>query len=68
MIVRDAIPAFLSIVAVAVVVYIATWSGWFLTDGWDRNWAEQLPIVDSRAAARPLALLRKHGTFTQSGR
>ena len=41
MIVRDAIPAFLSIVAVAVVVYIATWSGWFLTDGgWDRNWAD----------------------------
>ena len=48
MIVRDAIPAFLSIVAVAVVVYIATWSGWFLTDGgWDRNWADSSPIVDS---------------------
>lgn len=37
---RDALPAFVSLVAVAIVVYLATWGGWFLTDGgWDRDWA-----------------------------
>lgn len=40
MLVRDAIPAFLSIVGIALVAYLATWTGWFITDGgWDRNWA-----------------------------
>lgn len=37
---RDALPAFASIVGSALVVYIATWSGWLLSSGgWDRNWA-----------------------------
>ena len=40
MLVRDAIPAFLSIVGVAIVAYLATWTGWFLSaDGWNRTWA-----------------------------
>lgn len=40
-IVRDAIPAFISIVVIAAVVYVATWAGWFMTDGgWYRNWAD----------------------------
>jgi dolichyl-phosphate-mannose-protein mannosyltransferase len=38
--VRDAGPAFLSLVGVAVVVYLASWTGWFLGEGgWDRAWA-----------------------------
>jgi dolichyl-phosphate-mannose--protein O-mannosyl transferase len=37
---RDALPAFASLVIVGVLVYLATWGGWFLTDdGWDRQWA-----------------------------
>ncbi|MGH3322376.1 MAG: dolichyl-phosphate-mannose--protein mannosyltransferase [Streptosporangiaceae bacterium] len=37
---RDAAPAFVSIVIVAMAVYVATWSGWFLSgEGWDRHWA-----------------------------
>jgi dolichyl-phosphate-mannose--protein O-mannosyl transferase len=41
---RDALPAFVSIVPVALVVYLATWSGWLLTDGgYDRQWAVSNP-------------------------
>jgi dolichyl-phosphate-mannose--protein O-mannosyl transferase len=37
---RDALPAFAAIVGVALVAYLATWTGWFVTDdGWDRQWA-----------------------------
>ncbi len=40
--VRDALPAFVSIVVVAVCVYLLTWSGWFLSsNGWDRQWAAE---------------------------
>jgi dolichyl-phosphate-mannose-protein mannosyltransferase len=38
--VKDALPAFGAIVAVGTVVYIASWTGWFLSDdGYDRDWA-----------------------------
>ncbi|MCI0687134.1 MAG: phospholipid carrier-dependent glycosyltransferase [Sporichthyaceae bacterium] len=38
--VRDALPAFGAIVGIAVVVYVASWSGWFFTDdGYYRDWA-----------------------------
>ncbi|MCC5032973.1 phospholipid carrier-dependent glycosyltransferase [Streptomyces sp. WAC 00631] len=38
---RDAVPAFLSIVPVAVVTYTVSWAGWFLTrGGYFRGWAE----------------------------
>ena len=38
---RDAVPAFLSMVPVAVATYIATWTGWFVTDrGYFRHWAD----------------------------
>nr|WP_240965275.1 phospholipid carrier-dependent glycosyltransferase [Streptomyces zingiberis] len=38
---RDAGPAFLSLVPVAVVTYIASWAGWFATSGgYFRDWAE----------------------------
>ncbi|WP_443072769.1 dolichyl-phosphate-mannose--protein mannosyltransferase [Streptomyces sp. WMMC897] len=38
---RDAGPAFLSLVPVAGLVYLASWSGWFASDGgYHRNWHE----------------------------
>lgn len=38
---KDAWPAFLIIISLAVVTYLATWTGWLLTSGgWDRNWAD----------------------------
>ncbi|HKG49070.1 MAG TPA: phospholipid carrier-dependent glycosyltransferase [Actinomycetales bacterium] len=41
---RDGVPAFLTIIPVAVVTYLATWTGWFRTSGgWDRQWGEQHP-------------------------
>ncbi len=37
---RDALPAFAAIVGAAVVVYAASWTGWFASDdGSNRNWA-----------------------------
>ncbi|GAA2152792.1 phospholipid carrier-dependent glycosyltransferase [Kitasatospora kazusensis] len=52
---RDALPAFLSLVGVAVLVYLGSWAGWFLTKGgFDRQWADgraglsppRTPVVD----------------------
>ncbi len=41
---RDVLPALVSLVGVAVVVYLATWSGWLLGDsGYDRQWASTNP-------------------------
>lgn len=41
---RDALPAFASIVGVGFVAYLATWSGWLVTDGgYDRGWAAANP-------------------------
>ncbi|NUU25914.1 MAG: phospholipid carrier-dependent glycosyltransferase [Streptomycetaceae bacterium] len=38
---RDLPFAFLSMIVVAVVVYVWTWSGWLLTDGgYNRHWAD----------------------------
>ncbi|MFD7221695.1 dolichyl-phosphate-mannose--protein mannosyltransferase [Streptomyces sp. NPDC059892] len=38
---RDLLPAFFSTVPVAIVTYIASWTGWIVTDkGYFRNWAE----------------------------
>ncbi len=38
--VRDALPAFASIVGVAGAFYVLTWTGWLVTDGgYDRDWA-----------------------------
>ena len=38
---RDAAPAFASLVGVALVVYLLSWSGWLVTDGgWSRTWAD----------------------------
>lgn len=40
--VRDAIPAFFAMVGTALVVYVASWAGWFATDkGYYRHWASE---------------------------
>ena len=45
---KDAPLAFLWLVAVAVVTYVATWAGWLLTSGgYDRQWAVQHPHARS---------------------
>ncbi|AXG79673.1 dolichyl-phosphate-mannose--protein mannosyltransferase [Streptomyces paludis] len=37
---RDILPAFVSTVPVAIVTYVASWTGWILSDkGYFRNWA-----------------------------
>ncbi len=38
---RDAFPAFMSLMPVALVTYLASWSGWFVTgNGYFRHWAD----------------------------
>ncbi len=42
--IRDSVPAFLKLVPVAFVTYVATWTGWILSDdAWDRQWAAETP-------------------------
>lgn len=39
---RDTLPAFTSLVPVALVVYVSSWAGWFATQGgYLRNWADR---------------------------
>lgn len=46
-IIKDGLPAFLSMVPVAAVVYIATWTGWFRSDdAYFRRWAESNPSAE----------------------
>ena len=46
-IIRDGIPAFLSMVPVAGLVYAATWTGWFRSeDAFYRRWAETNPSAE----------------------
>ncbi|MGB3594969.1 MAG: phospholipid carrier-dependent glycosyltransferase [Ornithinimicrobium sp.] len=43
-VVRDGVPAFIAMVPVAFLTYLATWGGWFVTDGgYKRNWAAEHP-------------------------
>ena len=38
--IRDALPAAIWMVTIVLVVYLGTWTGWFLTDqGYNRHWA-----------------------------
>ncbi|GAB3598721.1 phospholipid carrier-dependent glycosyltransferase [Kineococcus gypseus] len=47
---RDAAPAFASTVPVAVLVYLASWSGWFASDaGWGRRWGAEHPATGAGA-------------------
>ncbi|WP_129842106.1 phospholipid carrier-dependent glycosyltransferase [Streptomyces sp. RFCAC02] len=44
---RDAVPAFVSLVPVALAVYLVSWTGWFATSGgYYRDWADR-PADDS---------------------
>lgn len=41
---RDGVPAFFTMIPVAALTYLATWTGWFLsTDAYDRQWAATHP-------------------------
>ena len=51
---QDAVPAFLSLVGVAAVAYLATWTGWLATDtGWGRDAA----APEGSLLPQPLAAL-----------
>nr|WP_240675624.1 phospholipid carrier-dependent glycosyltransferase [Cellulomonas endophytica] len=42
--VRDAVPAFLTLVPTTAVLYVVSWTGWLVTSGgYLRQWAEQNP-------------------------
>jgi dolichyl-phosphate-mannose--protein O-mannosyl transferase len=46
-IIKDGLPAFASMVPVAVLVYTATWTGWFRSgDAYFRRWAEDNPSAE----------------------
>ncbi|HJV99043.1 MAG TPA: phospholipid carrier-dependent glycosyltransferase [Arthrobacter sp.] len=46
-IIKDGLPAFLSMVPVAAAVYAATWTGWFRSDdAYFRHWAESNPSAE----------------------
>jgi dolichyl-phosphate-mannose--protein O-mannosyl transferase len=46
-IIKDGLPAFLSMVPVAAVVYAATWTGWFRSeDAYFRRWAGSNPSAE----------------------
>lgn len=54
-ILRDAPLTGLSMLAIIVVVYFASWTGWLLTDGgWDRHWADTHPSSWVPATIRSL--------------
>ncbi|GAB3548414.1 phospholipid carrier-dependent glycosyltransferase [Arthrobacter tumbae] len=43
-VVRDGLQAFVSVVPVALLTYVASWTGWFLSsDAYDRQWAADNP-------------------------
>lgn len=55
--VKDAIPAGFAMVGTALVVYVATWAGWFRSDnGWGRNWAASHPAETALGGLAPDAL------------
>lgn len=54
-ILRDAPLTGLSMLAIIVVVYFSSWTGWLLTDGgWDRHWADGHPSSWVPATVRSL--------------
>ena len=45
---RDGLPAFVSLVVLAVLVYVASWAGWLATSGgYDRQWGAEHPDARS---------------------
>jgi dolichyl-phosphate-mannose-protein mannosyltransferase len=46
--VSDALPAAITMIAVALLAYLASWTGWFATQGgWDRSWAGGSGALDA---------------------
>lgn len=58
-ILRDGIPAFFSLIALSLVVYVGTWASWLLTSGgYDRMWgAQHADHLTVRLLGKPLASL-----------
>jgi dolichyl-phosphate-mannose--protein O-mannosyl transferase len=53
----DAPVAFVTVVGAALATYLASWTGWLLTDdGWERQWAASNPPSSPVAALLPDAL------------
>jgi dolichyl-phosphate-mannose--protein O-mannosyl transferase len=41
---RSAVPLLAALVLLPLVLYVVSWTGWFVSDiGWDRNWAKDNP-------------------------
>jgi len=54
--IRDAVPAMLVILPMALIAYLATWYGWFTTGGYLRNWAaDNAGTTGIQAALQSLA-------------
>jgi dolichyl-phosphate-mannose-protein mannosyltransferase len=58
-ILRDGIPAFVSLVVLSGILYVASWASWLYTKGgYDRNWGQLHPQAESvRLLGKPLASL-----------
>ncbi len=58
-VVRDGVPAFVSLIVLGVGVYVATWASWLATSGgYDRDWGRLHPdSTSTRMLGRPLASL-----------
>lgn len=56
---RDGVPAFVSLVLLSAVVYVSTWISWLVsTGGYDRDWGSQHPEAwTTRFLGAPLASL-----------
>lgn len=56
---NDGIPAFISLVVVAIPVYVSTWAGWLAsTGGWGRDWGQNNPnALSTQILGKPLASL-----------
>lgn len=57
--VLDGVPAFLSLVVLSIIVYVATWFSWLRTEGgYDRQWGVQHPDSPTvKLLGKPLASL-----------
>ncbi|MGO1593185.1 MAG: dolichyl-phosphate-mannose--protein mannosyltransferase [Ancrocorticia sp.] len=64
---REGIPAFISLVPVAFLTYIAAWIPWFAnTNGYNRQWAQSAPAAEIPISWAPDAvnsLLHYHGSM-----
>ncbi|WP_243740671.1 phospholipid carrier-dependent glycosyltransferase [Streptomyces sp. 8K308] len=61
---RDALPAFVSLVPVALAVYLVSWTGWFATSGgYYRDWANREGAGESDYSFVP-AVLRSWWHYT----